>query len=284
MKKLLDFLRLRKQYDSIKFALILFVCAVFSLTSGIIQIVSYASYLDKPCEYILEAYSDSASLEIALQKICDTEGAVCASFQYDYIITTGDNKTLMVSELTQEYLWVCYGIEAETNSNKVWLNSVAFDEFIGDSESGSVRLSYIVDGKTETAEFIRWESLDSENAYAVSIGTTASLGNSHTVRVMFDNIDITGTNIRQIENLGYSISNREDMLLQSHEQEMLLLETKCCIFATLLSLVGGLAFVEIYNCKKRLWYSQESCCLHAKFCLVYGVNTVISIIYYFNIV
>ena len=246
MKKLLDFLRLRKQYDSIKFALILFVCAVFSLTSGIIQIVSYASYLNKPCEYILEAYSDSASLEIALQKICDTEGAVCASFQYDYIITTGD-KTLMVSELTQEYLRVCYGIEAETNSNKVWLNSVAFDEFIGDSESDSVRLSYIVDGKTESAEFIRWESLDSENACAVSIGTTVSLGNSRTVRVMFDSIDVTGTNIRQIENLGYTVSNREDMILESHEQEMVLSEVKYLIITTVLSLVGGFAFVRVYK-------------------------------------
>lgn len=247
MKKLLDFLRLRKQYDSIKFALILFVCAVFSLTSGVIQIVSYASYLDKPCEYILEAYSDSASLEIALQKICDTEDAVCASFQYDYIITTGDNKTLMVSDLSQEYLSMCYGIESDTNSKKVWLNPVAFDEFIGDSESDSVRLSYIVDGKTESAEFIRWESLDSENAYAVSIGTTVSLGNSRTVRVMFDSIDVTGTNIRQIENLGYTVSNREDMILESHEQEMVLSEVKYLIITTVLSFIGGFAFVRVYR-------------------------------------
>lgn len=247
MKKLLDFLRLRKQYDSIKFALILFVCAVFSLTSGIIQIVSYASYLNKPCEYILEAYSDSASLEIALQKICDTEGAVCASFQYDYIITTGDNKTLMVSDLSQEYLSMCYGIESDTNSNKVWLNSVAFDEIIGESESDSVRLSYIVDGKTESAEFIRWEPLDSENAYAVSIGTTVTLGNSRTVRVMFDSIDVTGTDVRKIENLGYTVSNREDMLTQSHEQELLFANLKCSIIGAILSLVGGYAFVEVYK-------------------------------------
>ena len=247
MKKLLDFLRLRKQYDSIKFALMLFVCAVFFLTSGIIQIVSYTSYLNKPCEYILEAYSDSASLEIGLQKICDTEGAVGASFQYDYIITAGDNKTLMVSDLSQEYLSMCYGIESGTNSNKVWLNSVAFDEFIGDSESDSVRLSYIVDGKTESAEFIRWESLDSENVYAVSIGTTVSLGNSHTVRVMFDSIDVTGTDVRKIENLGYTVSNREDMLTQSHKQEMVLYEVEYLIITTVLSLVGGFAFVRVYK-------------------------------------
>ena len=251
MRKLREFLRLRKRHDSIKFALILFICATYFLVNGVVQIVSYCGYLNKPTEYILEAYSDSASLEIALQKICDTEGAVCASFQYDYIITTGDNKTLMVSELTQEYLWVCYGIEAETNSNKVWLNSVAFDEFIGDSESGSVRLSYIVDGKTESAEFIRWEPLDSENAYAVSIGTTVSLGNSRTVRVMFDGVDITGSNIRKIESLGYTVLNGKEIRVQSHRQELLLSEMKCCIFATSLSLVGGLAFIKISNFEHR---------------------------------
>lgn len=247
MRKLREFLRLRKRYDSIKFALILFICATYFLVNGVVQIVSYCGYLNKPCEYILEAYSDSASLEIALQKICETDGAVSASFQYDYIITTGDNKTLMVSDLSQEYLSMCYGIESGTNSNKVWLNSVAFDEFIGDSESDSVRLSYIFDGKTESAEFIRWESLDSENAYAVSIGTTVSLGNSRTVRVMFDSIDVTGTNISQIENLGYTVSNREDMILESHEQEMVLSEVKHLIITTVLSLVGGFAFVRVYK-------------------------------------
>ena len=247
MRKLREFLRLRKRYDSIKFSLILFICATYFLVNGVVQIVSYCGYLNKPTEYILEAYSDSASLEIALQKICETDGAVNASFQRDYIITTENDKALAVSELSREYLCDCYGIESNTNSKAIWLNTVAFDEFIGESTDTSVRLYYSVDGKNESAEFIKCDALDSENAYAVSIGTTASLGNSHTVRVMFDNIDITGTNIRQIENLGYSISNREDMLLQSHEQEMLLLETKCCIFETSLSFVGGLAFIRIYR-------------------------------------
>ena len=168
-------------------------------------------------------------------------------FRSDYLIIADDNKTLMVSELSQEYLRVCYGIDTDVGSKKIWLNSVTFDEFIGDSESDSVRLTYIVDGKTESAEFIRWESLDSENAYAVSIGTTVSLGNSRTVRVMFDSIDVTGTNISQIENLGYTVSNREDMILESHEQEMVLSEVKYLIITTVLSFIGGFAFVRVYK-------------------------------------
>ena len=250
MKKLFDFLRLRKQYDSIKFALILFVCAVFSLTSGIIQIVSYASYLDKPCEYILDAYSDSASLEIALQKICDTEGAVCASFQRDYIITAENDKTLAVSELSREYLCDCYGIESNTNSKTIWLNTVAFDEFIGESTDTSVRLYYSVDGKNESAEFIKCDALDSETAYAVSVGTTASLDDSTVVRVMFDSIDVTGSNTRHLENLGYGISNREDMLMQVHEQELLFADVKCSIIGVMFSLVGGYAFVTVHKRKE----------------------------------
>lgn len=247
MRKLREFLRLRKRYDSIKFALILFICATYFLVNGVVQIVSYCGYLNKPTEYILEAYSDSASLEIALQKICETDGAVSASFQRDYIITAENDKTLAVSELSREYLCDCYGIESNTNSKTIWLNTVAFDEFIGESTDTSVRLYYSVDGKNESAEFIKCDALDSENAYAVSIGTTASLENSHTVRVMFDSIDVTGTDVRKIENLGYTVSNREDMLTQSHERELLFANLKCSIIGTILSLVGGYAFVEVYK-------------------------------------
>lgn len=251
MKKIFDFLRLRKQYDSIKFAFLMFICAAYFLISGIAQTASYMVYVNKPCEYILEAYSDSASLEIALQKICEIEGVISASYQNNYVITTDDNKTLTVSELSSEYLSKCYGIGGSGNNKKIYLNTVAFDEFIGDSEIDLARLSYIADGKTESAGFVRIGEISSETPLALSVGTTASLDNSRVVRVMFDGIDITGSNIRKIESLGYTVSNREDILLQSHKQEMLLSEIKCCIFATSLSLVGGLAFIKISNFEHR---------------------------------
>lgn len=130
MERFRDFLRLRKRYDSIKFALILFICAAYFLSHGIVQIVNYAHYLNKPAEYILEAYSDSASLETAPDKICETDGVVSASFQRDYVISEGNGKTLTVSELSYEYLFECYGIDTSVNSRKIWLNSVAFDNFI----------------------------------------------------------------------------------------------------------------------------------------------------------
>ena len=250
MKKLFVFLRLRKQYDSIKFALILFVCAVFFLTSGIIQIVSYASYLNKPCEYILDAYSASATLDIGIEIIKETEGAVSASFQRDYVVMSKNDAVLVVSELSAEYLSECYGIESTGNGKKIWLSSVAFDEFAGKTDENSVRLTYSVDGKKESAEFIKCEALDFETAYAVSVGTTASLDGSTVVRVMFDNIDVSGSNTRHLEDLGYGISNREDMIIESHEQDMTLSEVKHYIISTVLSFLGVFAFVRVYDLEK----------------------------------
>ncbi len=244
MKWLSNFLKLRKQHDSIKFAVILFICAAYFLVHGIIQIVNYASYLNKPVEYILDAYSESATLDIGIDKIKETAGAVSASFQRDYVVTSENDAVLVVSELSSEYLSECYGIESVGNGEKIWLNTTAFNMFVGETDETSVRLSYSVDDKKESAEFIKCEALDSEVAYAVSIGTTASLDNSTVVRVMFDSIDVTGTDIRQIENLGYTVSNREDMILQSHEQEMILSEVKHCIITTVLSFIGGFAFVR----------------------------------------
>lgn len=250
MRKLREFLRLRKRYDSIKFALILFICATYFLVNGVVQIVSYCGYLNKPTEYILEAYSDCASLEIALQKICDTESAVCASFQRDYVVTSENDAVLIVSELSAEYLLECYRIESDENGKKIWLNTTAFDEFVGETDETSVRLSYTVDGKNESAEFIRCDALDSETAYAVSVGTTASLDDSTVVRVMFDSIDVSGSNMKHLENLGYSISNGEKVILEVHEQELLFLNVKYSIIATVLSLVGAYLFIEIYKLKR----------------------------------
>lgn len=250
MKWLSDLLKLRKRHDSIKFALILFICAAYFLASGIMQIVSYVSYLNKPLEYILDAYSASATLDIGIDKIKETAGAVSASFQRDFVVMTENDAVLVVSELSSEYLSECYGIESAGNGKKIWLNTTAFDEFVGETDETSVRMSYSVDDKKESAEFIKWEALDSEVAYAVSIGTTTSLDNSTVVRVMFDSIDVTGSNTRHLENLGYGISNREDMLIQSHEQELLFADVKCSIIGVILSLVGGYAFVAVYKCDK----------------------------------
>ncbi len=249
MKWLSDFLKLRKQHDSIKFAVILFICAAYFLVHGIIQIVDYANYLNKPVEYILNAYSASATLDIGIDKIKETAGAVSASFQRDYVVTSENDAVLVVSELSSEYLSECYGIESTGNGKKIWLNTTAFDEFVGETDETSVRLSYSVDDKKESAEFIKCEALDSEVAYAVSVGTTASLDDSNIVRVMFDSIDVTGSNARHLENLGYGISNREDMLIQSHEQALLFADVKCSIICVILSLVGGYAFVAVYKCR-----------------------------------
>lgn len=250
MKWLSDFLKLRKRHDSIKFACILFVCAAYFLVYGIIHTVSYANYLNKPVEYILDAYSASTMLDIGLDKIKETEGAVSASFQRDYVVMSENDTVLLVSELSAEYLTECYEIEPAGNGKKIWLNSVAFDEFVGETDETSVLLSYSVDDKKESAEFIKCEALDSETAYAVSVGTTASLYDSTVVRVMFDSIDVTGSNTRHLENLGYSISNGEKVLLDVHAQELLFLNVKYSIVAMVLSLVGAYLFIEIYKYKK----------------------------------
>ncbi len=253
MKKLRDFLRKRKQYDSIKFALLLFVCAACFLVHGIVQTVSYGKFLGCPAEYILEACSDSASLEIAPSKICEVNGVINASFQRDYIITAENDKVLTVSELSDGYLSMCYGIEDVKNGKKIWLNSAAFEEFIGESENTSVRASYAVDGRMENAEFVICNELPSDSALAVSAGTTATLGQSQTVRVMFDSIDITGTDIRKIENLGYTVTNREAITARSYGQELFLAEIKCDVVASVLSFIGGCAFLRLYKtvCQNR---------------------------------
>lgn len=252
MNWLSKFLTLRKRHDSIKFSLILLVCAAYFVGNGIIQIVSYVGYLKQPVEYILEAYSTSASLDVGIDKLKEITGVIGASFQRDYIIISENNTVITVSDFSAEYLSECYGIESFGSSEKIWMNSVAYDEFVGKTDQTSVRMSYTIDGKTETAEIIKCNELVSDTAFAVRAGTTASLDNSRIVRVKLDNANVIGTDVRRIEKLGYEIINREDMLIRSHEQEMILSDIKECIITTVLSVIGGYAFIKIYklSCKQ----------------------------------
>lgn len=251
MKKLCELWRIRKQYDSIKLAIVLLLCAVYFLVFGTVRAVSYTKYLHQPVEYLLQAQSESASLDIAPSKLCDIKGVVSASFQRDFIITTDDQKPLSVSELSPVYLYLCYGIEINGSGKKVWLNPTAFDEVFGTSENSCMQAFYTADGKRESAEFIRCKALGSDTAYAVSVGTTSSFGNSQLIRVMFEGTDVTGDNVRKIEKLGYTVSDKEAILTQSYEQEKMLSELKYCAVSMVLSLIGTFAFVRIYHLKSQ---------------------------------
>lgn len=247
MSRFRSLLKLRRQHDSIKFALIMYVCAACFLTHAIIQIAEYANYLNKPAEYIFEACSGEVSDIIGLGRICQTECVVSASLQRGYIVVSEDDKSLAVSELSAEYLFKCYGIDAARSTERIWLNPTAFDELAGDSQKTSVVLSCSVDGKNKYVEFVKCGALDSEDAFAVSAGTAASLDGSGIVRALLDGIDASGDDIRHIENLGYKALNTEDMLVRSHRQEIVFSDVKYSIITAVISLVCANAFVKIFR-------------------------------------
>ena len=68
---------------------------------------------------------------------------------------------------------------------------------------------------------------------------------------MFEGTDVTGDNVRKIEKLGYTVSDKEAILTQSYEQEKMLSELKYCAVSMVLSLIGTFAFVRIYHLKSQ---------------------------------
>ena len=82
MKRLRELWRLRKQYDSVKLAPALFLCAACFFGYGTVR-------------------------------------AVGVSLQRDRVITADGGRTLTVSELSAEYLYRCYGIESGGSGRKI---------------------------------------------------------------------------------------------------------------------------------------------------------------------
>lgn len=249
MRQLSDFLKLRKQNDCVKIALLLFFAAVYFAFSGIAQVAGHAKNAGEPVEYVLTAYSTSASLELGLDELRKSDGAIGASFQREYMITS-ETKIITVTELSEQYLRECYGIQIIGSGKKIWLNDATFSEFVGTTDGSVVRMTYTLGDAVESAEFIRCASLPNDVPYAVSVGNSVTLSENENVRVMFDGVDISGNTVAHLTKLGYGIMNEAAVLTETYEREAVLKDAKYCLIVTALATIGGLGFMGNIRRKK----------------------------------
>ena len=238
MRWLKDFLRLRRRSGRVKLALLLYLAAAGFAGDVLAGLSEYNIRIRQSVEYILEAGGENGVLEAKLQELRTISGVVDVSRQREFTLTCGE-KTLTVTELTGEYLTSCYGIKDMGFERQYWLSSEAFAELFG-KEEPTQRMSYEVEERTESGVFVLTDSR-LEKVKAVAKGSSASLGGSNTLRVRLENRDLSGVSAEHMESLGFTIANREEMLTQSFETE--LMTTRLCYGM----IACGLAVLAGYN-------------------------------------
>ena len=250
MKRIKKLLRLRKQDDCIKLMLVLFLAAGWFTCTAVTQGIEYARLQAQPVEYVLESGLSEGSLEGSLQELQRAEGVAGVSRQREFSITAG-NKLLIVTELERQYLTDCYGIELSDTDSRYWLNREAFSAFFGSRAPSPSRLTYKGEEKMESGEFLLLPGLSGENAFAVTPGSTVTLGAASTLRVMFEHSDPSGADIRKLEGMGFTVLNQTEMQRLSYETELALTRFTYAAAAALFALIAGLAFLKCSREKRR---------------------------------
>lgn len=249
MSRIKRLLRLRKQDDCVKLALLLFLAASWLLYGAVTQGLAYARLQAQPVEYVLESGVSGAVLEVNMQQLQTLDGVLGVSRQREFPITVG-NRPLTVTALERQYLTNCCKINVGEAANQYWLNAEAFAALFGNAAS-PVRLTYQRESRTESGDFFLLPGLAGEGAYAVTTGNTATLGDAATLRVMFEHGDLSGADMRAVQELGFTVCNQAELQRRGFETELALTKFTHALLSALFASIAGAAFLKCSKEKKK---------------------------------
>lgn len=229
-------LRLWRQYDSIKAAVMLLMLAVFLIGYCIRAAAQYAVILQTPSEFICVSPDRS---EIILPRLSQTEGIKAYSPQKSALLTQND-RTVNVTLLSAAYLYDSYGIEG--GAHDIFANDAAFAEICGDITEKSQQFRGMLNGKPFSGEIIRDDSLPQGSPFAVLSASAADLRDASELRICLD-----GSDPASLEQLGLHIMNPEVQIAADYEKKLVLLRVRFAALSALLSCIAAGAFLRIYR-------------------------------------
>lgn len=235
MKWLRSLLRLRKRSDKVKIALALFLLAGFLGWDVCAGAADYISMLGEPVEYAAAPAVRGAALEGLMQTAAQREDVVCVSKQRVFTLT--GSRQVEVTEVSSEYLRAGLGLEQAVSQADFFLGSEAFAALCGSTAKSPVRMVFRDGEGSVSGLFMLVRELPGGAAFAK--GTTRTLGDAETLRVMMDGPDIGGTDKAWLESMGLVVEHGEELLQVEYEAGLLLTKLRYGGLACLLGLALG---------------------------------------------
>lgn len=250
MNPIIRFLKLRKQNDKVKIAVLMFALAIGFAASACARLSDFWMLSSAPSEYILLPTASGSLSPEKITWLCGSDGVVSASIQRQYTaaVGTGNVQTpLPVAEVSRSYLADCFAIQPDTSGEDVYyLNQAAFDRLSAVLPKGSNRGACSVNGGTaHQARFLVCGSIPGELPAAFHAGTSAGLNprTADSVRVMYQDSDITQLRETELSGAGFSIQNRQDLLTGTHEKESCLKDIMYDAVIIAIALTAGIALL-----------------------------------------
>ncbi len=235
MKAVRELLRLRRRSGKVKLALLLFLLAGFFGADLAGSLGQYAAGLNRPEEYIFETAMTGPLLDQALARLEQLDGVKGASRQGELVVLSGE-KTLTVTRLSPRYLWDCWGLAPESAGLVCWLNGTAAQGFLGGAQLPA-RLVCRLEDQEAAFLFLPGKAMPEGEPLALTAGSSSQLGEPGLVRVMGAGGGVE--RIGEMEALGFTLQNRELLLAQSYEEELLLTRLSYGLAALALAAAAG---------------------------------------------
>lgn len=235
MNMIRKYLRLRKQYDSVKLITILFIALIVFIVLSVFEIYGFYKDMNTKTEYVLISSDNIEKIKLKLTKIEEMDGNIAAGIEKDYTITFDDGETsVLVKEMSQEYLNKCYGL----NDNIFYLNSSAFE--LAKATQNQLTLHYQKEDENLSGVFKLQANLNDSTPFALKRGDFSSLyakSDLITVSAMFDSADVSGETSKSLQSLGFEIENKVDIEQQKYDRNLFFIKIKYNVFIILFILL-----------------------------------------------
>lgn len=228
------------------------VAAVAFLALTAMDIINLVKCINTPAEYILSC--DMVS-DAGLDQLMDIDGvsAVTPEDSSALTIKYRTNKTVTeVSCISKEYAKAVYGVEHKGEMTTVFANSKAYKRILSelagaysDPDLHNEIKAEVLDGdKYKACRIVSiHQDIDAEVPFAFMI-TADSVLKTHadSIRVFVPRQDTEQLAVGRIQNLGYGVMNREDILSFHNQIDRLFLEIK---YHLIIAVMCGLWIVTL---------------------------------------
>ena len=227
------FLRLLRQYDSVKAAVMLSALAAFLTGYSIRAAAGYAVLLRTPAEFICTA---PEGFDLILPRLAQTESVRGYSPQKTAVLSQND-RTLTVTCLSAAYITDCYALTPE---RVIYANDAAFAALAEDPAAQSLQTDCTLDGVPFSAGMLRTDALPQNQPFAVRAVTAAALHDASELRIC-----MTEPEPAALESLGLHITNPEVQIAADYEKQLVLLRIRFGMLAAVLSCIAAGACLRL---------------------------------------
>ena len=271
--KIREFLRLRKQNDTVK----LMCFFVLAGAGFFVNVLYHAGKLyhsvQSPVEYQLIRGSRVTNEHISELVQAEDVAAVSRSLDIPVIVKyQGEETMITCTMLSKSYIETVYGIMVSGSEKRYYINQAAFEEmqtrFMENNVSlkkGDIteygeeyRIQYLEEEEGEEEEnmplqvfrsariLVLNEKMKQKTALICTEEDGTRLNKADSVRVLFSGYDLDGTRLESLTQMGYEVQNEQILAMEEYEMKIRLFHIRYGI------LVCVFCFVTLHYMKKNV--------------------------------